>query len=240
MAEKKEYVPLWLSYRTYFEQYDPEQIGNIVLAMLDYKEHGIDPNFEGDERFVWPAIRREIDMASESQQKQSDTNRENGKKGGRPHKPIAFSETEENPKNPSVFLEAEKSHSKEKNSKEKNCNETNTTRASARDAAFETFWAEYPKKVGKAAARKAFDEVKVPLETLVDAVKSQKCSEQWTRENGRFIPNPTTWLNQGRWDDTLSPPSTPTSAPGCGVSTDDMDLMVQAAQWAAEQGGQDG
>ena len=24
---------------------------------------------------------------------------------------------------------------------------------------------------------------------------------QWTKEGGQYIPNPTTWLNQGRWDD---------------------------------------
>jgi hypothetical protein len=26
-------------------------------------------------------------------------------------------------------------------------------------------------------------------------------ADQWQRENGRFIPNPATWINQGRWDD---------------------------------------
>lgn len=24
------------------------------------------------------------------------------------------------------------------------------------------------------------------------------------KENGRYIPNPTTWLNQGRWDDEVT------------------------------------
>lgn len=28
----------------------------------------------------------------------------------------------------------------------------------------------------------------------------QKKSEQWTKSNGQFIPNPLTWINQGRWD----------------------------------------
>lgn len=45
--------------------------------------------------------------------------------------------------------------------------------------------------------------MKVPLETLVTAVERQKCSDQWTRDNGQYIPHPTTWLNQGRWDDVL-------------------------------------
>ncbi len=35
------------------------------------------------------------------------------------------------------------------------------------------------------------------------AIEVQKQSEQWTKDNGRFIPNPATWLNQGRWEDEL-------------------------------------
>ncbi len=70
---------------------------------------------------------------------------------------------------------------------------------------FETFWSEYPKKVGKESARKAFERARkrVPLESLLSAIERQKCSSQWTRDNGRYIPNPTTWLNQGRWEDEL-------------------------------------
>lgn len=225
MAEKKEYVKLWVSYRTYFEPYDAEQIGNIVLAMLDYKEYGQEPHFDGEERFVWPAIRREIDTSSDAQEKQAKANQENGRKGGRPPKPEAFSESEEKRKNPLGFSENEKSHGKGKG-KGKGYGQGESN-ARARDAEFETFWAEYPKKVGKAAARKAFEKVIVPLETLVDAVKSQKCSDQWTRDEGRFIPNPATWLNQERWGDVLPPPKAPVAyMPGqeCRQGASDTEL----------------
>lgn len=63
---------------------------------------------------------------------------------------------------------------------------------------FDIFWSHYPRKVAKAAARKAFDKVNVPVNVLVDAVEAQKLSSQWKRG---YIPNPTTWLNQGRWED---------------------------------------
>ena len=69
--------------------------------------------------------------------------------------------------------------------------------------AFARWWAVYPKKVGKAEAKKAFGKVKVGVEVLIEAVNRQKSSAQWTKENGRFIPNPATWLNQGRWEDEL-------------------------------------
>lgn len=74
--------------------------------------------------------------------------------------------------------------------------------------AFETFWRAYPKKVGKQAAWSAFQRVTVPVEQLVAAVERQKRSAQWKEQGGRFIPHPTTWLNQGRWEDEV--------VPGCG------------------------
>ncbi len=72
-----------------------------------------------------------------------------------------------------------------------------------READFDRFWAAYPKKVGKQAARKAFDRVKTPVETLLTALERQKRSDQWSRDAGQYIPNPATWLNQGRWEDEL-------------------------------------
>ena len=68
---------------------------------------------------------------------------------------------------------------------------------------FEEFWKEYPKKVGKREANRAFKKVNVPVETLLEAIRQQKRSAMWTKENGRFIPNPATWLNQGRWEDQV-------------------------------------
>lgn len=68
---------------------------------------------------------------------------------------------------------------------------------------FDAFWNAYPKKVGKQAARKAFQRVKVPLESLLTAIERQKRSAQWLEDNGKYIPHPTTWLNQGRWEDEL-------------------------------------
>lgn len=69
---------------------------------------------------------------------------------------------------------------------------------------FVIFWEAYPNKTGKQAARRAWDRLKpddAMLRTMVSAIDRQKRSDQWRREGGRFIPHPTTWLNQGRWED---------------------------------------
>ena len=87
-----------------------------------------------------------------------------------------------------------------------------TRRARGRsDEEFAVFWSAYPKKVGKKSARKAFDHVSEPVESLVTAIKRQECSAQWSRDGGQYIPNPTTWLNQERWEDQL--PQRPSANP---------------------------
>ena len=67
MGEKKEYVKLWLSYRSYFEAYSAAEVGRLVLAAMDYRESGAEPEFSGSERFIWPAIRRDIDESVAAQ-----------------------------------------------------------------------------------------------------------------------------------------------------------------------------
>lgn len=68
---------------------------------------------------------------------------------------------------------------------------------------FNRFWKYFPKKVGKKAALKAFVNAKdrPRIDDLLEAVRRACLSENWRKDGGQFIPNPATWLNQGRWDD---------------------------------------
>jgi hypothetical protein len=71
---------------------------------------------------------------------------------------------------------------------------------------FDSFWSLYPKKIGKLAALKAWKKINPNpevVETIVQAVGEQKACEQWSKDNGQFIPYPATWLNQGRWEDKV-------------------------------------
>jgi uncharacterized protein YdaU (DUF1376 family) len=72
------------------------------------------------------------------------------------------------------------------------------------DPLFAEFWNAYPKKVGKESARKAWSKIKAPKATIalvIDALAWQVTSQQWTKNGGQFVPNPTTYLNQHRWLD---------------------------------------
>lgn len=69
---------------------------------------------------------------------------------------------------------------------------------------FERFWTAYPRKVAKPAAVKSWMRLKPESETLnaiLSAVATAKLSDDWRKEDGKYIPHPTTWLNQRRWED---------------------------------------
>lgn len=70
---------------------------------------------------------------------------------------------------------------------------------------FETFWRAYPRRVGKGAARKAFERAArlTTLERMLEAVALyQRCKPAY-----QDFCHPSTWLNQERWDDEWSAPS---------------------------------
>jgi hypothetical protein len=66
---------------------------------------------------------------------------------------------------------------------------------------FEDFWYKYPKKVGKQEAIKSWKKAKPDILQVIDALNWQIPSKQWQQEDGKYIPNPATYLNQGRWMD---------------------------------------
>lgn len=77
------------------------------------------------------------------------------------------------------------------------------------DPLFLAFWSAYPKKVGKGQAYAAWRKIrprvsKVTADMITASVQSHIDSQQWKNENGKYIPNPATYLNQRRWEDELS------------------------------------
>lgn len=74
------------------------------------------------------------------------------------------------------------------------------------EAAFESFYLVYPRKVGKQAALKAFIKAakKSGPESIVEGVK--RFANDPNLPDKQFIPYPASWLNAGRWEDEPLPP----------------------------------
>lgn len=66
---------------------------------------------------------------------------------------------------------------------------------------FDTFWAAYPRKQAKRDAFKAWGQVHPPLEAVLTALAWQCDTDQWTRDDGAYIPLPASYLRGWRWED---------------------------------------
>lgn len=90
-----------------------------------------------------------------------------------------------------------------KNKEERNKNNPPTPKGAS--GAFENFWKAYPKKVGKEAVIKTWKRKQLDpkFDEIMAGLMALKQSKQWTRDEGKYIPNPLTFINQGRWQDSI-------------------------------------
>lgn len=132
---------------------------------------------------------KRIDLEIREYNSKSVVNRANGKLGGRPKKTQTV-----NSNNPN---ETERKG----NHKPLTINHkllTIVKTKAAIDDGFDIFWNSYPRKIGKDKARSLWKSKKPNLDVVLKAITWQVNSKSW--QDG-FIPNPATYLNQGRWKD---------------------------------------
>lgn len=190
---------------TMFDTLPTEKAGELIQAMSRYKlkgdlPEGIDPIVAA----IFAGEKLKMDEAEAKYQRRCEANAANGKKGGRPRK----SKTEEKQ---SVFEESEGLFEKPKKSEKSQQNKTKLNQTKPNKtvediSSFSLFWEAYPKKVGKVDARKAWSKLAPDEAMTADIMKGLskwKRSEQWTRDDGKFIPHPATWLRGERWNDEV-------------------------------------
>ena len=67
---------------------------------------------------------------------------------------------------------------------------------------FESFWGVYPRRIAKKEAMKKFDKAVgdgADPQKIIDGAKAYSRSVEGKEQ--KYIAHPSTWLNQGRWDD---------------------------------------
>ena len=91
--------------------------------------------------------------------------------------------------------------------------ETETYIVQKSDALFEDFWNAYPRKIAKKEAMKKFAKaVKDGTDpnTIIAGAKTYAASVVGKEQ--KYVAHPTTWLNQGRWEDETAPAPTMSNA----------------------------
>ena len=80
---------------------------------------------------------------------------------------------------------------------------------------FNEFYSKYPRKVKKQDVKKWFKKNKPSSElfsTMMSSLEQFRGSKEWLKDNGQYIPYPSTWLNQKRWEDEDTKQNSPMSA----------------------------
>lgn len=101
---------------------------------------------------------------------------------------------------------------------------------------FTEFWKAYPNKKAKQAAAKAWKRLKPDralFDVIMQALEAAKHSDQWSRDGGRYIPYPATWINGQRWEDQDAEVAAGTSEGRSGF----VDVMGVLASIANEDEG---
>lgn len=69
---------------------------------------------------------------------------------------------------------------------------------------FEKFYSFYPRKVKRQDVMKWFEKNKPSCElfsSMMHSLEQFRASKEWLEDGGKYIPYPSTWLNQRRWED---------------------------------------
>ena len=195
----RSHLKVYFDFEVKAKELTEEEKGRLLLAMLRYAKDGTEPEMIGNERFLFPVFKAQIDEDI----KAYETKVANGSRGGRPVMNREPEETETNRNKPKITennqTETEESEIRKKEERRKKKEEK-------RDIYFDRFWESYPRKEAKQTAKKAFEKLnpdEALLQTMLEAIERFKGSAQWLEENGRFIPHPATWINQRRWEDEV-------------------------------------
>ena len=104
---------------------------------------------------------------------------------------------------------------------------------STSSAEFDLFWNEYPRKVGRGLAVKAWSKAiaKTLPATIVDGLNQWKRSKDFPLED-KYIPHATTWLNGERWLDQIPVDNSNSQR----VTTDEErnHYMEESKKWLSE------
>ena len=212
MAEGIKSFILYLQQRSVFDGLEDEEAGKLIKTIFSYVCDE-NPQPTGMTKYAFeiikPVLKADLKKYEEKKEKYTENIRKRWNKEEK--EKIQSNTTEYNGiPSDSVYVNDNVNVNVNVLSKDNELNNRDINISCSKDekneSIFESFWKVYPRKVGKEKCRNWFKSHK-PKEELVqkmiEAVEEQKKSKQWS--DPQYIPHPYTWLNQGRWEDELTP-----------------------------------
>lgn len=129
----RDYICLYHSYLDAIQALGDAERGRLLTAMLEYSISGAAPQLGGNERYIFPMVKAQIDRDREKYEEKCRANSEKGKLGGRPKKA----------EKAAAFFESQKSQDKGKGEGKGKGKEEAASAANAREAALSSVLSHY-------------------------------------------------------------------------------------------------
>lgn len=190
------YIQLYYSYTEQLQLLPPEQCGKLTIALLNYAQTGVIPDFPADSAvfMLFSSIRSQIDRDYTRYEAKCKKNSDN-----------ANQRWHGNEANASDNMRTDANYAKEKENEKKNKKEKNMEKENEIEFenAFSTFWKAYPKKACRPRAREVFAELNPDADTLaiLTALKWQKRLPAYSENDLQYCPLASTYLRERRWLD---------------------------------------
>lgn len=189
----KEYIPLFLDFNETTQDLSDDECGRLIRAIVAYAN---DEEYEniltGGEKIAFRFLKGLVDRNAAISEKRAQARAGKNK-------------LEQNGTN-DIKTEQNESNSATKTKTETKTNTKNKNQDI--QERFDRFWAVYPRHEGKQTALKAFSSLNPSeelLQTMIQAIEKQKCSDQWKKGGGQYIPHPASWIRGKRWEDEPLP-----------------------------------
>ena len=174
-------------YRSFYEaikDLDKKEQSNLLSAICELALNGTEIELNGISSTIFKLIKPQINANLKRYK--------NGSKGGRP-------KTENKPKE-------NQSKTKHKPNVNDNVNVNENIYVHLHAQWFDAFWDLYPRKVNKKKSKEKFLKIckdENTFNAIMRGLKKQMNSLQWQKDDGQYVPHPTTWLNGERWLDEV-------------------------------------
>jgi hypothetical protein len=196
-----------------FESLDSmEEAGELIMALFAFAKRGEIAEFRGALKMAFIMMSNQLERDGAKWERNRQKNIENGKKGGRPRKPMANEETErfsEETEKTEGFLEKPKKPVKVKDKVKVEVEVKEKISSNAE--AFEKVWAQYPKREGRKDALAAFEKA-IKKGTTVEQIENgiQAYCEHIKKCNieRQYIKQGSTYFRGEHWNDVYDDSAT--------------------------------
>ena len=184
-----------------------EEAGRLMKAVWDYTMTGQQTELHGVEKGIFAMIQMTLKQ-DEKHDQEISMKRSKATESIRRRRPaeVCHNELITNDSKNNQLISIDDNKNKSKNKNKNKSKSKSKEKVQEKESLFERFWRAYPKKVAKQVAMRSFEKIdpdEALTEIMIAAIGKWKMTDQWNEAGGQFIPHPSTWLNQRRWEDEL-------------------------------------